>query len=78
MITEFDLPTCEQNLPSIAAGSDGNLWFATGTTRIGFVTPKGDAHEYDLVGHVFVGDLTSGPDGAIWFSTYNAIGRLVP
>jgi virginiamycin B lyase len=77
VITEFDLPTPEYRVPMfIAPGPDGNVWFTTVATHIDSITPTGDIHEYEL--DRSAGDLTLGPDGAIWFVSTNSIGRLVP
>jgi virginiamycin B lyase len=77
LITEFDLPGCEYRSPMyIAPGPDGNVWLTAGSTRIYSITPTGDVHEYEL--DRSAGDLTQGPDGALWFASANSIGRLVP
>jgi len=76
-VTEFDLPGCEYMSPMyIAPGPDGNVWLTAGSTRIYSITPTGDVHEYEL--DRSAGDLTQGPDGALWFASANSIGRLVP
>jgi len=64
----------------IAAGSDGNLWFAeTGSGLIGRITPAGVTTEFapptptsQPIG------VTRGPDGNIWFTerVFNRIGRV--
>ncbi len=62
---------------SIAAGSDGALWFSTNTGSIGRMTTSG-AETFYPVGPV--DDVIAGPDGALWFTTisdgFNAIGRI--
>ncbi len=65
-------------LTSIAAGSDGNLWFTenldiNGNTaqRIGRVTPAGVFSEFPLrglVNYAYLRQIIAGPDGNLWFS----------
>jgi streptogramin lyase len=59
----------------IAAGSDGNLWFTTGTFAIGRITPSGVVTKFPAALQSFA--ITAGPDGALWFtSDTDAIGRI--
>jgi streptogramin lyase len=80
------------SLGNIAAGPDGNLWFADlGTTRaLGVVTPAGAIREFTtgLSSNSLPASLAAGPDGNIWFVDLGcpsctplvpkAIGRIVP
>jgi streptogramin lyase len=63
----------------IALGSDGNLWFAESTGRIGKMTPSGTVTEFSTptVGSA-PQDVTAGPDGNLWFTetSGNRIGRI--
>ena len=65
---------------SIVSGSDGALWFVDNgydarRTAIVRMTTDGHARRYAVKS---VADLTPGPDRAIWFTSGNSIGRLVP
>jgi streptogramin lyase len=66
----------------IAAGPDGNLWFAERADRIGRITPSGVVTEFSTgitSGSVPFG-ITAGPDGNFWFTEQagNRIGRITP
>ena len=69
---------------AIAAGPDGNLWFAEhDADQIGRITPSGVATEFydgiELGSGPF--GITAGPDGNMWFTEYDAgnrIGRITP
>ena len=84
-LTSFVLPGGASNdLYSIAAGPDGNMWFTDRTTvAVGRITPTGQITEFKLPnapGAVSpgIGAITAGPDGALWFIDFlNAsIGRI--
>ena len=76
----------------IAAGSDGGIWFLgekgdflnlpSLVSIIGRVDPKTHAVAVYQIppGAASLGTLTSGPDGALWFTSYstNQIGRFDP
>jgi streptogramin lyase len=66
---------CSQLFPSpFALGPDGRLWAGCGTTL--FAVAANDVATAYPTGHNIVG-LTSGPDGAMWFTTTdNLIGRI--
>ena len=77
VITEFDLPICQQAY-GVTPGPGGNIWFTAGPD-IGYVTTSGDMTEWELhPGPGVWGGIVEGPDGAIWFSAGMSIGRLVP
>ncbi|HEX9037878.1 MAG TPA: hypothetical protein VF808_12905 [Ktedonobacterales bacterium] len=89
-ITEFLLPATESDVPAaIATGPDGALWFTlapdpggpSNVNKIGRITTDGQITEYPIPapeGDWVAGDITSGPDGALWFTEYraNKIGRI--
>jgi streptogramin lyase len=55
----------------------GNLWFAeAGSEEIARLTPAGVITQVPV--GVVVRDITVGPDGNLWFTSENAIGRLSP
>jgi len=87
-ITEYHIPAPYAVPIGIAAGPDGALWFteygapslcSTGANGIGRITTAGViTDEYNLPygpGNEPIG-ITTGPDGALWFSIYIEIGRL--
>jgi streptogramin lyase len=61
----------QASLVGIAAGADGNLWFADiGRYKVGRITPSGVITEFAVpqdVGGPY--GITSGPDGNIWITT---------
>jgi YD repeat-containing protein len=77
-VNEFALPS--KSLPEgIAAGPDGNLWFAAyGTNEIGKITPTGVTAEYSLPAGSEPLGITAGPDGDMWFTEFgrNKIGKI--
>lgn len=80
-VVHFPLPTGSEP-EGIAAGPDGNLWFAErGSNSIGRMTPDGQLTEFPLS---TVGSkpfqITAGPDGNLWFTEWAAgqIGRITP
>ncbi len=81
IVSEFSLPFNSFS-HSITAGPDGNLWFKE-PGKIGRITPAGTISEFPLSSSSFVdtinwpatlygstgwGDITTGPDGALWFT----------
>src|SRR5258708_18292376 len=65
---------------TITAGPDGALWFtevspnaqngsATLTSKIGRITLAGQVSEFPLASNSYAGDITTEPDGALWFTT---------
>ena len=60
----------------IAAGSDGNLWFAENAGRIGRITPDGVITEFSagIAADATLGWITAGPDGNLWFTDF--VGRI--
>jgi sugar lactone lactonase YvrE len=67
------------NVPSsIAAGSDGALWFTeNGGQKIGRITTAGAISEYPLPNANANPDgMAEGPDGAVWFIEQAQVGRI--
>jgi len=78
-LSSFTIPTASSLTQSIAAGSDGNVWFAEQTAdKIGRVTPSGMFTEFSLATGSSPFFITAGPDGALWFTEFasNKIGRI--
>ena len=77
---EFVLPSSLPNPVGIAAGPDGNVWFAEfGRNNIGRITPDGTITEFPLPNpssQPF--GIALGVDGAMWFTEAagNRIGRI--
>jgi streptogramin lyase len=83
--TTFHTGMAEGAYPlAIAAGSDGNMWFADDgpVKAIGRITPSGQITEFSagLGEKSWILGLAPGPDGAMWFgdSGQKAIGRITP
>ncbi len=82
VITEFPIPTANSFPYGIAAGPDGNLWFAEISglaNNIGRITTAGVVTEY-LIPTAFSNPqgVAAGPDGNLWFTESNAnqVGRI--
>jgi streptogramin lyase len=50
----------------ITVGSDSNLW-VTGGGAVARVTPQGSETDYNVAPSATLGNIISGPDGALWF-----------
>ena len=78
-VAHFALPDGSQP-EGIAAGADGNLWFAeNGADKIGRITPGGVVSEFALpTPAARPMQVTAGPDGNVWFteSRPGNIGRI--
>ncbi|HKE36395.1 MAG TPA: hypothetical protein VKB39_03135 [Candidatus Baltobacteraceae bacterium] len=89
-ITEYDIPTASSVPWDITAGPDGAMWFTEcngGSGHNGAIgripvnaASGSDIKEFSLgmTGHQPV-DITAGPDGALWFTYWNAaavVGRI--
>jgi hypothetical protein len=87
VITEFSLIYFAAQ--SIVSGPDGNLWFTTygcvfcspsASAGIGEIAPSGNSgstYSFSVrVAHPY--SITSGPDGNLWFTESNNIGRITP
>src|SRR4051812_7084918 len=67
-ITEYPVPNPAGR---VAAGPDGNVWFAMGARSIGRMAPDGTVAEFAFpAANVF--GMTAGPDGAMWLSGKDA------
>jgi len=78
-VTTFPLPNPGSLAYGIAAGPDGNVWFAELAGRIGRITPAGIITEFAPDEHVSLGyAITSGPDGNLWFRAGGEVGRITP
>ena len=62
-------------LGGIAAGSDGALWFTTGTS-IGRITTTGKFSFYSATSLYVAGAIAPGAGGTLWFVNYASIGRI--
>ena len=89
MISEFPLPTPNNQLGDITAGPDGAVWFTevipnaqnssvTITGKIGRITPAGQISEFPLSSNSYARGITAGPDGNLWFTEPGKIGRITP
>ena len=89
MISEFPLPTPNNQLGDITAGPDGAVWFTeiipnaqngsvTITGKIGRITPAGHISEFPLSSNSYARGITAGPDGNLWFTEPGKIGRITP
>jgi hypothetical protein len=82
IITEFSAGITANAQPfGIAAGPDGNLWFAeSNIDRIGRITPLGVVTEFGvgITAGATPAGITAGPDGNLWFAEQGGdrIGRI--
>jgi len=81
-VTEFPLASTDTDAEGIAAGPDGNVWFAECfVNKIGRITSDGTLTEFSAptLGACPMG-ITAGPDGNLWFTELYAgqIGRITP
>ena len=89
VIAEFRIPNAAPEPMGITAGPDGNLWFTEGAFcggndclgHIGRVTTSGSFTEFpvpQIYGGVVPYGITTGPDGALWFTenTWDTIARI--
>ena len=78
-ITEFPIIPGYQP-GNITDGPDGALWFTevhptaqngstAPTSKIGRITPAGRVSEFPLSSNTYAGDITTGPDGNLWFTS---------
>ena len=79
-VVEYPLPNSDSRPFGIAAGRDGNLWFAECSgNRIGRITPTGTIDEQDIPSADSEPyGIASGPQNSLWFTEYsgNRVGRL--
>src|SRR5436190_1238794 len=77
-MTEYPVAPNSQPLGA-AAGPDGNLWFvASGTSKVGKITPNGQVSLFAVSAGSRPEGITAGVDGNLWFteSSGNRIGRI--
>jgi virginiamycin B lyase len=76
-IQELPLPADATSTMDVVAGSDGNMWF-TQSNGVARITPDGAVKLFPLEKKHGPYALTSGKDGAIWFTEMlaNRIGRI--
>ena len=69
-IAEYPTPTANSGPGTIAAGSDGALWFAENRAhRIGRITTAAAFTEYPLpIANAALEAVAAGPDGALWYT----------
>lgn len=72
----FTIPTQDSGPEDIALGSDSALWFTEiNVGKIGRIATDGTIREFETFpGNVY--GITAGPDGALWFGSYEKIGRI--
>ncbi|MBC5815380.1 MAG: Virginiamycin B lyase [Candidatus Eremiobacteraeota bacterium] len=78
VLSEFNIPTANAGLSSIAVGADGALWFTESTvSKIGRITAGGAVTAEMPTQTPAAGpfQIALGPDGAMWF-TESAVDRL--
>jgi YD repeat-containing protein len=71
-VKEDKLPKGEElSTDSLAAGSEGNVWFTTigNIKTVGVISPSGKVTQYSLPGEKHEPEgITAGPDGNMWFT----------
>jgi streptogramin lyase len=81
-MAEFQLLTGGRPPAGIAAGPDGNVWFAenAGSGGIGRITPAGTITEFSSGISGPAEGIALGPDGNLWFTepSQEKIGRITP
>lgn len=92
-VTKFRVPHVNvkaAGVYGIAAGSDGALWFTflSGKVTLGRITTSGEFTLYCPPPYDYLLAITSGPDGALWYSNFDPtrngyahhviIGRALP
>ena len=82
VVTEFPIPTASSFPYGIAAGPDGNLWFAEVSglaNKIGRITTAGVVTEFPIpTAFSNPQGIAAGSDGNLWFTEFNAnqVGRI--
>ena len=84
-ITEFRVGlSTESSIRQLAAGPDGNVWFADGAGAVGRVTPDGQITEFTDESFPHDGGvryIAAGPDGNMWFTNSGGVagvGKISP
>ncbi|HKF45678.1 MAG TPA: hypothetical protein VKG01_21500 [Thermoanaerobaculia bacterium] len=81
VVTEYPVPTAASRPLGIAAGPDGNVWFAElDGNRIGRISPAGVITEFFIADQSGLEYVTTGPDGNLWYTAgaRSKVGRLTP
>jgi virginiamycin B lyase len=81
VIQALTLPDRRSNIDALAAGSSGAVWFTDfGTSQVGELQPGGGFRLFgDEAPYAGLSDITSGPDGAMWYTEQaGLIGRITP
>ena len=76
---DFEIPIPAAGPADVAWGSDGNVWYADFTGKIGRTTPAGVTTPFTIpTASPDPEGMTAGLDGAIWFTekSSNKIGRV--
>jgi virginiamycin B lyase len=55
-------------LNDMVLGPDGNIWYASDSSRIGRITPAGDVSHFALPDGVLTQRIAAGPDGNLWLA----------
>ncbi len=83
-VREFVLPDLHSSPEGIAAGADGNLWFADRTlAKIGRITTRGVVAEFPTASGAPL-RIAAGPDGNLWYTVAESdrdihqVGRITP
>lgn len=77
-ITEFGVNGA-QELVSITAGADGNLWaIDPRANKLIRISPSGSMTEFQLSAGSYPADITAGPDGNVWYGRRGEIGKISP
>ena len=90
VVAEYPLASPPANPDAITAGPDGNLWFINDratpgsfpatilAVSIGRITPAGVITEFPITTPAtFPSDITSGPDGALWYTENTSSGPMI-
>lgn len=77
-IVTFAIAPPGMDVTTVAAGSDGNIWFAQMVPYIGRLASNGTVTEFAIPSGHFANDITPGANGTLWFSEFRAskIGRI--
>lgn len=72
-MTEYMLPSGVGSIFTIIKGPDGNIWYAAGGDKTGYITDAGSHTGYTLpISNAGIWTIRAGLDGNLWATTYNA------
>ncbi len=77
-LTLVSLLTLIGILGGCGASSTASPSHPTGSTSTPTQELKGTISEFPLPAHVSPGDITKGPDGNLWFTAGDTVGRITP